>query len=272
MDPKPPTTTTTTTKLAYFDDMRALRSSALLLALLQVDDGRLAAILDATIFHPQGGGQPADTGFIIAAAAADDDDGGGCGAKFVVEDVRLKEGVVFHYGKFEDSEDECQSKLREGQKVSLHIDAQRREINSRLHSAGHLLDICMQNVGLSHLEPGKCYHFPDGPFVEYKGVIPPDQLQNKQHELEREANSLISRGGKVSASILSYEEAVQWCGGSLPSYISKDSTPRIVKFGDHRGCPCGGTHVADIADIKNLKVTQIRMKKGLTKVFYSIST
>lgn len=32
----------------------------------------------------------------------------------------------------------------------------------RLHSAGHLLDICMQNVGLSHLEPGKCYHFPDG--------------------------------------------------------------------------------------------------------------
>lgn len=60
----------------------------------KVDDGRLAAILDATIFHPQGGGQPADTGFIIAAAAADDDDGGGCGAKFVVEDVRLKEGVV----------------------------------------------------------------------------------------------------------------------------------------------------------------------------------
>lgn len=34
--------------------------------------------------------------------------------------------------------------------------------------------------------------------MEYKGVIPPDQLQNKQHELEREANSLISRGGKVS--------------------------------------------------------------------------
>lgn len=32
----------------------------------------------------------------------------------------------------------------------------------RLHSAGHLLDACMHNVGLGHLEPGKGYHFPDG--------------------------------------------------------------------------------------------------------------
>jgi hypothetical protein len=32
----------------------------------------------------------------------------------------------------------------------------------RLHSAGHLLDICVSNVGLSHLEAGKGYHFPDG--------------------------------------------------------------------------------------------------------------
>lgn len=34
----------------------------------------------------------------------------------------------------------------------------------------------------------------------------------------------------------------------------QDSAPRIVKLGDHPGCPCGGTHVADIADIRNLTV------------------
>lgn len=32
----------------------------------------------------------------------------------------------------------------------------------RLHSAGHLLDVCMKDVGLGHLEPGKAYHFPEG--------------------------------------------------------------------------------------------------------------
>ena len=36
--------------------------------------------------------------------------------------------------------------------------------------------------------------------------------------------------------------------------LLQDSTPRIVKFGDYPGCPCGGTHVADVADIGHLKV------------------
>ena len=32
----------------------------------------------------------------------------------------------------------------------------------RLHSAGHLIDACLQKVGLGHIEPTKGYHFPDG--------------------------------------------------------------------------------------------------------------
>lgn len=251
------------TKLAYYDDMWSLESIATFLSCLQVEDGRRAVILDATIFHPQGGGQPADNGYITNPSSD---------FKFVVEDVRLKDGLVFHYGFFENAQDGWESILKEGEQVSLYVDAERRDLNSRLHSAGHLLDICVRNVGCSHFEPGKGHHFPDGPFVEYKGIIPQDQLQNKQKELEIEANALISSGGEVKACILPYDEASKWCGGDLPSYISKDSTPRIVKFGDHPGCPCGGTHVADIANIKSLKVTQIRMKKGVTKVSYSISS
>lgn len=86
------------------------------------------------------------------------------------------------------------------------------------------------------------------PFVEYKGVIPADQIPVKQNELEREANRLISEGAKVDkqaeyvevhtvhsvvfnyspflqvlASVFPYEEAAILCGGSLPSYISKVS-------------------------------------------------
>lgn len=32
----------------------------------------------------------------------------------------------------------------------------------RLHSAGHLMDACMQNVRLGALVPTKGYHFADG--------------------------------------------------------------------------------------------------------------
>lgn len=37
-------------------------------------------------------------------------------------------------------------------------------------------------------------------------------------------------------------------------FLLQDSTPHIVIFFDNPGCPCGGTHVADISIISNLKV------------------
>ncbi|XP_019184096.1 PREDICTED: uncharacterized protein LOC109178995 isoform X2 [Ipomoea nil] len=178
---------------------------------------------------------------------------------------------VFHFGFFENSGDGVSNlKLEKGAEVSLSVDEQRRMLNTRLHSAGHLLDVCIANIGWGHLKPTKGYHFPDGPFVEYQGTVSQNELQIKQKELEAEANNLISKGDKVSVSTFPYEEARQLCGGSIPDYIPKGSTPRIVKFGENPGCPCGGTHVSDVSEIKSLKVSQIRTKKGMTKVFYNI--
>ncbi|KAF5736983.1 alanine--tRNA ligase cytoplasmic [Tripterygium wilfordii] len=177
------------TKLEYYEDVWKLQSKATLLFFFKGDDGRRALILDSTIFHPQGGGQPADTGFITIVDL---------NLKFTVQDVRSKDGIVFHYGFIEGAPEESESKFEVGKEVLLNVDESRRKLNSRLHSAGHLLDACMQHVGLAHMEPGKGYHFPDGPFVEYKGTVPQNELLRKQNELELEANALISKGGKVS--------------------------------------------------------------------------
>ncbi|XP_058203217.1 uncharacterized protein LOC131317678 isoform X1 [Rhododendron vialii] len=249
------------TKLEYYDNMWKLQSHSTFLSYFQGEDGRLVMVLDSTIFHPQGGGQPFDTGVITLSTDHD--------FKFAVNDVRSKDGIVFHYGFFENTREGVESTLKKGVQVGLFVDALRRKLNSRLHSAGHLLDVCVRNVGLS-LEPGKGYHFPDGPYVEYKGSVPQNDMQNKQVELELEANKLIAKGGKVSAAIVSYEEASELCGGCLPDYIPKGSSPRIVKLGDHPGCPCGGTHVFDISEIRSMKVSQIRTKKGMTKIFYNV--
>ncbi|KAK9179340.1 hypothetical protein WN943_028539 [Citrus x changshan-huyou] len=251
------------TKLDYYDNTLKLQSTSKLISFFKGDDGRRALILESTIFHPQGGGQPSDTGFIIVA----DSD-----FKFIVQDVRSRDGIVFHYGVFENSGGEFETELEKGKEVRLWVDESRRKLNSRLHSAGHLLDVCMKKVGLGHLEPGKGYHFPDGPYVEYKGSVPQNELQSKTKELELEANALISRGGKVMVAVLPYEEASMLCGGCLPHYIPQGSTPRIVKLGDNPGCPCGGTHVSDISEIISMKVSQIRTKKGTTKVFYSVGS
>ncbi|GMY27723.1 Alanine-tRNA ligase, archaea [Fagus crenata] len=253
------------TKLDYFEDMLKLQSKTTILSYIKGEDDRHALVLESTIFHPQGGGQPADTGFIQLADSDSD-------SKFVVQDVRSKDGIVFHYGFVENSGGELETKLEKGKEVLLYVDESRRKLNSRLHSAGHLLDMCMQKVGLGHLEPSKGYHFPDGPYVEYKGTVPQNEMQSKQKDIELDANALISEGGKVSATVLPYKEASELCGGSLPDYISKESTPRIVKLGNSPGCPCGGTHVSDLSEIGSLKVSQIRSKKGLTKVFYNVGS
>ncbi|KAL6524731.1 hypothetical protein OROMI_030324 [Orobanche minor] len=252
------------TKLDYHGDMWKLQSTATLVSHFKGDDGRHVLTLDRTIFYAQGGGQPADHGFIHFT---DHDN-----IKFAVQDVRSKDGIVLHYGDFECLEGEFEDILQKGKEVSLFVDENRRKLNSRLHSAGHLLDSLMPRIGLGDLKPTKSYHFSDGPWVEYKGVIPQSEMQNKQKELELEANALISVGAKVSADILPYDDAAYLCGGILPDYVPKESTPRIVQVGDSPGCPCGGTHVLDISDIIKIKVSQIRSKKGTTKVFYNIET
>lgn len=246
------------TELGYFQDMFALQSKATVLAIVQEGD-RLAVIVDRTILYPQGGGQPCDTGCI---STLDEN------IKFSVEDVRTKNGLVHHYGKFESSED---TSFRIGQEVLLKVDDSRRSLNSRLHSAGHLLDSCMKSVGLGSLEPGKGHHFPDSPFVDYKGTIPASDIEKKRAELELEANRLVIVGGLVQAVVAPYEDAANLCGGKLPDYIPEESTPRIVTLGG-LGCPCGGTHVADISEIGSIKVTQVRVKKGMTKVSYTIAS
>lgn len=40
-----------------------------------------------------------------------------------------------------------------------------------MHSAGHLLDICMTMAGRSDLKPSKGYHFAAGAYVEYIGEV-----------------------------------------------------------------------------------------------------
>jgi Ser-tRNA(Ala) deacylase AlaX len=62
--------------------------------------------------------------------------------------------------------------LLPGAEVTVHIDADRRLLNARVHSAGHLLDVAMTNVGFGPdvMVPAKGLHTPEQAYVEYTGV------------------------------------------------------------------------------------------------------
>ena len=160
------------TELVYWEDTYLGSLDGATVESIEEHEGKegmeYCTVLDKTIFHPQGGGQPSDSGVITAN-----------GVEFNVSMVRKDGETVKHYGNFTNGGPD---QLPKGSKVALQINLDDRRLYARIHSAGHLLDAAVQNLGLQ-LEPGKGYHFPNSPFVEYKGTIPPSDRNDIKTKL-----------------------------------------------------------------------------------------
>ena len=232
------------TTLDYLNNSQLLKSEAKILDIQETGKGT-AIILDRTIFYPQGGGQPADQGKISSENGT-----------FVVSDVRMDEnGTVYHFGE---------GNLNVGETVKLEINTDRRKLNSKLHSAGHLLDIALKELGVS-LTPGKGCHFPDGPpYIQYKEQIEnPGELVQK---LEEKANELISQNLKINCKDISQEEARE-----KGIYAPLGKSARVVNLEGYEEFGCGGTHVENSGEIGQINIDKISAKKGKTTVRYSIA-
>lgn len=236
------------TDLIYMREMSQLTCDATVLEVTEEED-RQVVILDQTVFYPQGGGQPYDQGQITAP-----------GTCFMVEEVRFVEGFVKHYGHF------SSGSLRPGDKVTCEVEAERRLLMSRLHSAGHLVDMAVSQLGLDWI-PGKGFHFPTGPYVEYEGALPEDPDRLKQ-QLEKKANNLIKQNIQTRIEFMSKEAMTSVCR-YVPDYLPENKPARVV-FYDNYGVPCGGTHLAQLKDIGKLAIRKIKLDKGRIRVSYEI--
>jgi len=111
-----------------------------------------------TIFYAQSGGQPFDLGYMVL------NDSGQKETRFEVEAVRYgAEGRILHFGRFHEGTS------APGDMVEQHIDGARRDLNSRCHTAGHILGLAVrriaeQTAGLDVTEL-KAQHYPDASFL-----------------------------------------------------------------------------------------------------------
>eukprot|EP01138_Halocafeteria_seosinensis_P010439 gb/GECG01010657.1/.p1 GENE.gb/GECG01010657.1/~~gb/GECG01010657.1/.p1 ORF type:complete len:730 (+),score=85.55 gb/GECG01010657.1/:1-2190(+) len=248
--------------------------------------GEEVLILDQTVFHAQGGGQPADRGYIISQTTDYE--------PIVFEVHTVKNGtivpsngksplsVVLHFGRYvkrhnanvapeniqsqdngkpcinspeEGENDSAAARFARGHGCKCLVNGVWRRNSARLHSGGHLIDEAMRQVG-QNMEAGKGHHFPDGPFVEYIGDIPAREREQIAKELQKKVTDLISKQISTRIQMETSEDG---------------SSVRTVYVGsEDQGCACGGTHVNHTGQIGDLKITKIKGKKGNTKVSYTI--
>lgn len=233
------------------EDMQQLEHVARITSVYTEND-KTVVELDETIFYPQGGGQPFDTGKIESETS-----------QFLVEEVRFVDGIVKHIGNF------ISGKLVVSEEVHLHVDAERRKLHMRLHSAAHVVDMAIHKLGLEWI-PGKGYHFPDGPYVEYDGKL--DDNEDRDiliKKIEDIGNAYIGEGLNTSIQFMPKSEMHTVCH-HVPDYLPDGKPTRVVLYGSF-GVPCGGTHVSNLKDIGSLIIRKVSTKKGVIRVSYAIA-
>jgi len=237
------------TILTYMATQDKMQDKAVVVEISEAE-GRSCVILDQTIFYPQGGGQAWDTGTMRAEN----------GATFAVEEVRFIDGFVHHYGVFSGGT------FVVGDSVACEIDVARRLLNSRLHSAGHLLDEAVKNLGYAWT-PTKGIHFPGKMAVEYAGVL--DDAESARIKIEVEVNRLIKEGRAIRSTLVNVADLAT-LADYVPPNLPENKPVRIVNMGGAKSTPCGGTHVATTADIGAMVIRYVKAKKGDIKVSYDV--
>jgi len=240
------------TELLYMLDSYLFEESAKIESISDNKDGRKTIILDRTIFYPQGGGQRFDIGKISNGSVT-----------FNVDEVRFVEGQVFHIGNYESGE------FKVGDEVKLQIDKDRRILHSKLQSAGHFIDMGMRKLGFPNLIPAKGAHYPEWSEVEYEGIIAPEEIESVPQKLQQKLDEMIAQGYEVKIEMSTKEQAKDKCY-ILPAELPDNKPIRIVAVWDDLFMPCGGTHVRNVSELKGLKITRVKSKKGMTKVSYVI--
>jgi len=185
-----------------------------------------------------------------------------------VTSLQAKDDVIHHIGVF----DPADAEFEKDEEVKLQVDEEKRRLNARMHSAGHLLDMAMWRLGQDHLKPGKGYHFPQGAYVEYIGNV--EDKEKLLANLNETCNKLIQEQkaeDKAWSKVCEYEEASKILALGIPDYIPAGSNLRVVKLSEEdKGCPCGGTHVKELKDIEEIKVTRVQKKGKNLRVSYTV--
>ena len=221
-----------TTELLFRNDAYLQSATATVLAVSE-----RGIELDRTVFYPMGGGQAGDSGSLWSAA----------GERIEILDTRKGDSAeqVVHVPA------PAAAQLKPGDAVRMELDWARRHKLMRLHTALHL----MSCVITAPVTGGNIV--PDKARLDFDIEL---ALLNAEH-IARETNALIQRAVATETVWITDDEL-----DAQPDLVKTMSVQpprgagrvRLLKIPGIDLQPCGGTHVANIAEIGGIRVLRIR--------------
>jgi alanyl-tRNA synthetase len=220
----------------YYKNAYQIDFEAKVLSLTQVKD-KHAIVLDATCFYPEGGGQPADTGWLNDV---------------LVRDVQTKNGEIIHFVE----------KPLKGKTVQGKIDWERRFDFMQQHTGQHLLSQSLVRIGNYRTVS---VHLGDS----YTSVeIDSSQISDDQiNAVEKLANQTIGENIPVKIHLVDPEEVHQYHLRRPPPNVDK---VRIVEIEGFDNSSCGGTHVSRTGEVEIIKIIGQERIRGHVRLLAKI--
>lgn len=201
-----------------------------------LSDGQRGTVFaEETPFYATSGGQEADTGIIRTAEG-----------EFKVEGtVKLLGGKIGHVGVV------IKGMIKTGDQAELCVDAEKRALSARNHSATHLLQKALRTVLGTHVEQAGSSVNEDRLRFDFShfSAMTAEELQ----KVEEIVNEQIVAGLPVKVENMPIEEARKTGAQALFGEKYGDVV-RVVNMGDYSIEFCGGTHVKNTNEIMAFKI------------------
>lgn len=201
-----------------------------------LSDGQRGTVFaEETPFYATSGGQEADTGIIRTVEG-----------EFKVEDtVKLLGGKIGHVGVV------IKGMIKTGDQAELCVDAEKRALSARNHSATHLLQKALRTVLGTHVEQAGSSVNEERLRFDFShfSAMTAEELQ----KVEEIVNEQIVAGLPVKVENMPIEEARKTGAQALFGEKYGDVV-RVVNMGDYSIEFCGGTHVKNTNEIMAFKI------------------
>ncbi|HLC01235.1 MAG TPA: alanine--tRNA ligase, partial [Candidatus Bathyarchaeia archaeon] len=235
------------TEQMYYDDAYVKEFDA---KVLEIVNGEYV-VLDRTCFYPEGGGQPADHGFLVFHELTAE----------VVEVLKIGRVIAHKI---------VGSLPTEGSLVRGILDWNRRYALMKAHTATHLINGAARRVLGEHVwQHGTQKGLESSRLdISHYRRLTPEEV----HKIEELANQAVQANMRVETSWMPRNEAESrygfrlYQGGAVPG---KDI--RVVKTGDWDVEACAGTHLKNTGEAGFVKIVYTeRIQDGVERLGYAV--